>query len=382
MDEAIGFFSDIQRYIKNTKNNPALMSIHLQPWSTETARLNELCEHVFVQWGEVGLVQGKQRTNIPFSRYQRSLIEDKPLYGELVAASSFPPSGTSGIPSAKLEKRAMAEGAATQCALGNRVFGPFLKGIVRSEPTAMESWSAIGEYNRFLLNHPQLYSRAQVVPDLLVVLEDPVTRGEISPFLEVLTRQNLQFDVSVLSRLSPEVVRSYRAVALVGLEHLSLDQVALLDSYRRSGGKIYSLGQMAGDKVSVDIQSNIPTLATVETNEQSKKEVLNNLGQLIKNRKIWLENSGQVLAVVTKIRNADRAVVHFINHDEQPRTQLRITLDLDFLPFRPEEGLVRAYSPDAARDQITELKVNDNEISFTIPKLDTYLVVSVDRSKR
>ena len=181
---------------------------------------------------------------------------------------------------------------------------------------------------------------------------------------------------------SPEVARSYRAVALVGLEHLSLDQVALLDSYRRSGGKTYSLGRTGGDKASIDIQSNILTLATLETSEQSKKEVLNNLGQLIKNRKIRLENSGQVLAVVTKIRNADRAVVHFINHDERPRAQLRITLDLDFLPFRPEEGLIRAYSPDAACDQITELKVNDNEISFTIPKLDTYLVVSVDRSER
>jgi len=236
----------------------------------------------------------------------------------------------------------------------------------------MESWSAIGEYNRFLLNHPQLYSKAQVVPDLLVVLEDPVTRGEISPFLDVLTRQNLQFDVSVLSRLSQEIVRSYWAVALVGLEHLSLNQVALLDSYRRSGGKIYSVGQMAGDEAPADIRSNAHTLATLETSEQSKAEVINNLSQLIKNRTIRLENSGQVLAVVTKIRNAERAVVHFVNHDEQPRAQLRITLDLAFLSFRPEEELVRAYSPDAACDQITELKVNDKEISFTIPKLDTY----------
>jgi hypothetical protein len=127
------------------------------------------------------------------------------------------------------------------------------------------------------------------------------------------------------------------------LERLSLTQIALLDSYRRSGGKIYSLGDLGTEKAPVDIQSSVLTLTALETSEQSKTEVLNNLSQLINNRKIRLENSGQVLAVVTKIRNGERAVLHLINHDERPQTQLRITLDLAFLSFRPEEGLVRAY---------------------------------------
>jgi len=381
MYEAVGFFSDIQRHIKNTKNNPALMSIHLQPWSTETVALNDLCEQVFVQWGEVGMVGGKERTNIPFSRLQRSFIADKSLYGELIAASSFPPSGTSGIPSARLEKIAMAEAAATQCALGNRVFGPFLKGIIQNEPVALESWSAIGQYNRFVLSHPQLYAKMQVSPDMLVVIEDPITRGEISPFLDFLTRQNIQFDVCVLSRLSTGIVQGHRAITLVGLDHLSSNQTSLLESYRRSGGKIYSLGGLRAENAPIDLQSSTLTLSTLETSEKSKTEVLGNLGQLIKNRKIRVANSRQVVAVVTKATTCDRAVIHFVNHSEQPQVQVKTSLDLALLPFRPEPGLVRSYSPDVACDQIRELNVRDTQVSFTIPKLDTYLVVSMDRSK-
>ena len=221
----------------------------------------------------------------------------------------------------------------------------------------------------------------RVSPDMLVVIEDPITRGEISPFLDFLTRQNIQFDVCVLSRLSTGIAQGHRAITLVGLDHLSSNQISLLESYRRSGGKIYSLGGLRAENAPIDLQSSTLTLSTLETSEKSKTEVLGNLGQLIKNRKIRVENSRQVVAVVTKATTCDRAVIHFVNHSEQPQVQVKTSLDLALLPFRPEAGLVRSYSPDVACDQIRELNVRDTQVSFTIPKLDTYLVVSMDRSK-
>ena len=176
LDEAVGFFADMQALIKQVKKSGALLSTHIGAWLPNTVPIEDLCEVIYSGSSEPGIIEGNWRSNIAEWRYQRAFVGDKPMYGEVIA--NFPPSGTTGIMSPKGEKIASAEGGAAQHAVANRVFGPFLKGIVRNEPKAMSAWSAIGEYNRFTLAHPELFVGARIVPDVLVLIPDEWPFGE------------------------------------------------------------------------------------------------------------------------------------------------------------------------------------------------------------
>ena len=378
-EESAGFFADIQRFIKDEKKSPALLSTHIGAWLPHTVPLNELCEVIYSGGSEPGMIDGKWRSNIATWRYQRSLVGDKPMYGEVIA--NFPPSGTTGIMTPKAEQIAIAEGAASQFSVANRVFGPFLKGIVLNEPKAMASWSAIGEYNRFVLAHPELYSKAKIVPDVLVVLPDQWPfdeEGGVGSLLESLVHLSVQFETCTLSRLTSGVLKKHQVVLVAGIDRLSTSQVGVLDSYRRSGGKIYSVGVANGSGLAEASSSSV-VLATLHRNDEARSEFVTKLDQLLKSRKVRFDNPGHVLATVTQAGTDERAVAHFINHDVNPQTHLRVVLDLSFLGKPLKEDSIKVYSPDRGCDQVTGVSVNGGGISLTIPKLETYLVVAVTR---
>lgn len=379
MEESAGFFAEIQRFIKDVKKSPALLSTHIGAWLPHTVPLNELCETIYSGGNEPGMINGKWRSNIATWRYQRSLVGDKPMYGEVIA--NFPPSGTTGIMSPKAEKTAIAEGAASQFSVANRVFGPFLKGIVLNEPKAMAAWSAIGQYNQFLLAHPQLYAKAKVVPDVLVVMPDqwPFDEdGGVGSLLEYLVQLSVQFETCTLSRLTSGILKNHQTVLVAGVDRFSVSQLGALDSYKRSGGKIYSLGELANGSQLADASSSTLVLATIHRNEEARSEFLAKLGQFLKSKKVRFDNPGHVLATVTRAERDEPVVAHFINHDVEPHTNLRVVLDLNFLGSRLREGAVKAYSPDKGCDQVTGVALNGSSVSMTIPRLETYLVIAAN----
>ena len=274
------------------------------------------------------------------------------MYAEFIA--NFPPSGTTGVPGAKAEKIAIAEGGAAQFGVATRVFGPFLKGIVKNEPKAMDTWAAIGHYNKFLLSHPELYVGASMTPDVLVLTSDewPFTEeGGAGLLLDVLAKSSVPYEVCVLPRLSATSLKGRPVVLVAGIDKLSAGQLSLLESHKRAGGKVQFLR---------------------DTELVANSEISTRLDQLLASRSVRLKTSGHVLATLTRIGNSGRFVAHVINHDAEPQTNVGVTLGLSV-----PTGKVRAYSPDTGGDRITNVRVDGNHVSLTIPKLDTYLVVEV-----
>jgi hypothetical protein len=376
-EEAEGFFIEIQRFLKEVRRSPALLSTHIADWSPASARVNDHCELVFSQANEGGVIDGSWRSNIPAWRYQRHLAGEKPMYGEVIA--NFPPSGTTGVMSPKGEEIAMAEAAAAQFGLGNRVFGPFLKGIVRGEPQAMAAWSAIGRYNRFLIAHPELYLGARIVPDLLVVIPDRwpfADRAGVGALLHLLAQSSVQFEVCTVPRLTGQALEGRRAVVAAGVEEWSGNQLDLLDAFRRAGGKIYSIGGTASVAELAAARSSQLVLATVHRAAEARAEVSAKLAEILPLRGVRLETRGHVLATVTKAGPSGRPVIHVVNHDAEPQVNVGVALDLGFVPGPLAAGSMRVLSPDPGSDRAANVIVTATRVTLTRPKLQTYTIIT------
>ena len=280
LDEAVGFFADMQALIKQVKKSGALLSTHIGAWLPNTVPIEDLCEVIYSGSSEPGIIEGNWRSNIAEWRYQRAFVGDKPMYGEVIA--NFPPSGTTGIMSPKGEKIASAEGGAAQHAVANRVFGPFLKGIVRNEPKAMSAWSAIGEYNRFTLAHPELFVGARIVPDVLVLIPDEWPFGEegqSGALLEHLVQHSIQFDVCPLGRFTEKMLKEYSTVLGAGIDRLSGAQRRALGSFQRAGRKLYALGSPAIE--TADARSSAVTLVSAVESREAGTEIQVKLAPLV-----------------------------------------------------------------------------------------------------
>ena len=61
------------------------------------------------------------------------------------------------IPSAAEQKLSIAEAYAFGAAISRNIEGRFLSALIRREPDAQEAWTAIAQYNHFLVEHRELY---------------------------------------------------------------------------------------------------------------------------------------------------------------------------------------------------------------------------------
>ena len=93
------------------------------------------------------------------------------------------------IPSPAEQKVSIAEAYAFGAATSRNIEGRFLSALVKGEPEAQKAWTAIAQYNHFLVEHQELYHQtAPAARDRLALRGAAQPSGRRDPQAECLLR--------------------------------------------------------------------------------------------------------------------------------------------------------------------------------------------------
>jgi hypothetical protein len=213
--------------------------------------------------------------------------------------------------------------------------GAFADGLYRARPEAMEIWQAVGRYNRFQAANEALYTNAEPLASLAVVLDD-ASAGVAA--LNALAARNVPFRVLYEHDLTADHLRASRAVLV-----LARDQrpraAAAIESFAAAGGKAFRLSEASSiDALARDLLVAVPPPFTIEA-------------------------PAGVVAVATTQYVGQRLLIHLLNYGPEAAGRVRIEI----------RGTVKSaalHSPDESRGA---LRVDGARIE--VPRLDTYSVV-------
>ncbi len=382
--EVESFMADIQHFIKKVKNSPALFSTNVG-MSPRVLPVNDQCEVLVNEFGvEPGVYDGHWDTaNIRKVRYLKGACGTKPHMYQTGTGTYRSGRREVAFMTPKSQKLAIAEAAALQSNFTNLLEGRFLGGLLHGDREALESWKAIGDYNRFLLAHQDFYANAQPVPELLVVASDqwpiPFDWGqENGQVFDLLARESIQYDVLLLSRLSARDLAKYPTVLLPGIDSLPGPSLTLLQKYQREGGKIYAIGGAPAGRELADVQSSTKVLLGAGQDPEANREIKEKLGLLLGRRTVELGDSGNVLALLSRIGGTNRLVIHFLNYGDSVQRDVPVKLDLSFLDGSFNSASFKTHSPDTGGQDIRLVKADGKRLQLVLPAIETYLVTTVN----
>ena len=149
------------------------------------------------------------------------------------------------IPTPAEQKLSIAEAYAFGAATSRNIEGRFLSALINGEPEAQEAWTAIGQYNHFLVEHRELYHQAEPTARIALISAEPR-----NPLADEFLKQSVFFETKVLAHLDKGVsLERFKVLVMpAGLPKLSAEQNARLHAFTAGGGVIISAGK-AGARI-------------------------------------------------------------------------------------------------------------------------------------
>jgi len=251
------------------------------------------------------------------------------------------------IPGPSEQKLSIAEAYTFGAATSRNIEGRFLAALIRGEPEAQEAWTAIAQYNHFLVEHQDLYH--QVVPVAQIAL---MSAGPQNSLADEFLKQSVFFETKVLAHMDKGVpLDRFRVLVIpADLPNLSAEQKARLDAFAAGGGVIIRAGK---ERVGIAARAEAggPRLS--------------------------LEPRGYVLAQLTRKPDGGTLILHLLNYDHQaPAENVKVRLDLSGLVQNLSGWEVKVLSPDAAQPQLTGLSLQGSVAEFTLREIEHYTVVT------
>ncbi|UCE08254.1 MAG: hypothetical protein JSW07_09625, partial [bacterium] len=249
--------------------------------------------------------------------------------------------------------------------------------IHKDNPLAMEIWEGICQYYSFLNEHRDLYTTVSCVSKIGIIAPPHIPSFEVSLTREslynALAEMNIMYDVLLLHRLTSEMLSHYKAVIIPNIPWVEANQLAAIKSYKKSGGKIYTIGSMGAlQQFADDISSADIFLRLYE--KGVREELRNKIKNLEGEPLISLTNAGYVAANVVQKNGTDRFILHFVNYDK-PLENVRVRVNLDEYPIKLNKNKIKMLSPDMVPQQVQEISVKGNTAEFVLPVLNIYDVV-------
>ena len=264
------------------------------------------------------------------------------------------------IPSPAEQKLSIAEAYAFGAATSRNIEGRFLSALINGEPQAQEAWTAIAQYNHFMVEHRELYHQAEPAARIALISAAPH-----NPLANEFLKQSLFFETKVLAHLDKGIPLDRFKVLVIpaDLPKLSADQKARLDAFTAGGGVIIRAGK-----------SNSGIVARAETAAGGPR--------------LSLEPRGYVLGQLTRKPDGRTLILHLLNYDLQvPAENVKVRLNLGGLELSGLVDLgetkdlsrweVKVLSPDAAQPQFAGLSLHGSVCEFTLSRIQHYAVVTV-----
>jgi hypothetical protein len=257
------------------------------------------------------------------------------------------------IPSPAEQKLSIAEAYMFGAATSRNIEGRFLSALIKGEPEAREAWTAIAQYNHFLVEHQDLYHQAAPAARIALISAEPH-----NPLADEFLKQSVFFETKVLAHLEKGVpLERFKVLVMpADMRKLSGEQKARLDTFTAAGGVIIRTGKAeAGIAARAEAAAGGPRLS--------------------------LEPRGHVLGQLTRKAEGRTLILHLLNYDHQvPAENVKVRLDLSGLvDLRETKDLsrweVNVLSPDAAPPQLADLFLHGSVLEFTLGRIEHYTVV-------
>ncbi|HXH50257.1 MAG TPA: hypothetical protein VNM47_13020 [Terriglobia bacterium] len=379
-ENVAAFFTKIRDFIHNDKHSdiPIFSNFGLVP---SRAALNRYMDFTFDEyWVEPG-VWGKdwEVSNIRRTRYIRGMLPpQKPLITEY---SRFHEGNRStGFLKAGSVELSIAEAAAFGAAYTWDMEGPFDERLIKNDPEAHRSWEAISHYNGFLADHESLYTGAEYVTPLAVLLPDDFQPGfswdDPAPLLDCLSRSSVLYAIKLARSETEADLKTYAGVILPWYDGMSPREQSLVHEYVAGGGKIYAFGAESGPNSGFTEFSDAEILQRLESDKMAQEEVITKVKTLAKDTtQVELVTGDHVLANVTVLNKQRETILHLLNYNAKPAENLEITLSLT-QPYQDLVGKSPAVmSPDAESVNLKNVRWDGNTLRATLSSLKRYSII-------
>lgn len=341
---------ELRLFIHNEKHSNLLLlsNYGLEPQRTA---LNDNMDVIFAElWQEPGVWNDDWNvSNIRRTKYLKGMVAPwKPMITEY---SEYHGGNRSTMfLSAKAERLSSAEAAAFGSDYAWNMEGPFYDALMTENADALASWKAIGQYNRFLAEHKNLYNNVRQVAPILAVLPGSdmsfAWPKETSGLYDLLAKRSVLFDIRLANKLNDSLLQCYQAVIVPA----KLQSLPVLAPHRAAGGKIYAFDRV--DDKSITELLSIALQAT----------------------SLALQPNSHILANVTRSQDGRELIVHILNYAATSVNGVRVNLNLGSQFRDLLSGKADLFSPDRKDPWTATLHRPGSSIAFTVDKLDTYTV--------
>jgi hypothetical protein len=266
------------------------------------------------------------------------------------------------IPSPAEQKLSIAEAYTFGAATSRNIEGKFLFGLIKGEPAARQAWSAISQYNHFLVEHQELYHQALPVARIALISAEPH-----NSLASQLLKQSVLFETKVLTHLDKgATLDQFKVLVLpADLPKISTEQKARLDRFIAGGGVILRAGKgEPGNRI----------VARVEAAAGGPS--------------LTLEPRGYVLGQLTRKPDGRTLILHLLNYNHQHAAEsVKVQLDLSGLvDLQESKDLSRwelkILSPDAAHPQFSGLSLHGSVAKFTLGRIEHYTLAVLSLRQR
>jgi hypothetical protein len=380
-DSVARFFGQLLNYARREKKSDIPFSTNLGLYPPFNV-LNRQMDFIFTEgWAEPGAWDNHwDVSNIRRDRLVKGLNPGvKPIVSEY---SHFHEGDRSdSYLRARSEKLAIGEAAAFGTSYTWDMEGPFDTALVTQNPKALESWSAISQYNGFLEDHAELYADAMNVAPLAVLLPDVNPDFDWpggATRLDFLARNCVLGDFRFASRITKKELAAYPGVIVPAYASLSAEQKEMVHDYQNSGGRVSIFAETStATGLNAEI---LPLSEKGSMNDKSAEvQVLAEINSLAPDAThVELENAAShVLANVTSVRDGRTLVVHVLNYGQTPVGELKLKLIVG-KQFHPLVGRKPSlFSPDTKSPALQKAQWKGSTLEATLPSVDSYSVVVV-----
>jgi hypothetical protein len=380
-DSVAHFFDELLNYARREKQSAIPFSTNLGLYPPFNV-LNRKMDFIFTEgWAEPGAWDNHwEVSNIRRDRLVKGLNPGpKPIVSEY---SHFQKGDRStSYLGARSEKLAIAEAAAFGTSYTWDMEGPFDTALVKQNPKALESWSAISQYNGFLGDHVELYADAVNVVPLAVLLPDldpdfdwpgGATR------LDFLAKHSVLGDFRFASRITKKELAAYQGVIVPAFASLSEEQQEMIRDYQNGGGKVSILTETSA-ATGLNAEILPPSEQGSIKDKSAESQLMAEINSLAPDAThVELENTpSYVLANVTSVRDGRALVIHVLNYGQAPVEELKLRLVVG-KPFQTLVGRKPSFfSPDTKSAAFQKMQWKGSTLEVTLPSVDSYSVVVV-----
>jgi hypothetical protein len=285
----------------------------------------------------------------------------------------------------------MAEGYAT----GGLGMGRYMR---FEDPVGFE---VLTRYTNFMHEHRDLYDGAEILADAALVLprQTILARrpGALDSFRDLgqaLVERQLLLDVLLDQRITPERLSRYPAVILPQTVVLDDEQLAALRSYAKQGGKVLRHGETGTRTLSnAPRQAADITLSVEVTGDTPQAAADFIVKQLTDDGATRIDSPWTIRAAA--YRQPQRALLHLVNYNRNeevdkslsgPASERPIAATNVTVRFRIPEGsqatAVTLHSPDKEQSRKLDFNTKAGHVTFTVPEIKVYSVISVQLSEK